>query len=99
MSELIKNPIFWLIVAWVLRELWGNWKVKRRSLEDKINTMIKENTNEMSKLTLAVTKLEVKIEQLDRLTSKIPDLLDSLNVAHERIRNIAPQYDRPKTQA
>lgn len=104
LKTLFTNPILWLVLAWVFREWWGHYKKTRRTLEDtikaestKLQASLKENTLEMHRLTISITEAKVKIESLERITGVIPKLAQDLNVAHERIRTIAPELYERKT--
>lgn len=51
-------------------------------------TAVKENTTATNDLKMAVTKLQVEMQNLKELISMIPKLKQDIDVAHERIRNI-----------
>jgi hypothetical protein len=90
--ELIKNPTFWVIVAWVLREMY----TARKSKDKELTSAIKEATEKIIALTISMTKLEVKLEAVEQINKYVPKMNDDLRVLHGNMKKIAPELYEPK---
>lgn len=75
--DLLSEPAFWIIAAWLIRELWGTYREKSKEL-----------TKSLSELALAVTELRVEIKNLKDSVGHIPTIRQDLNALHSKVREI-----------
>lgn len=66
-SALTSNPEFWILCAWLVRELLRSYQDRNKSS----NSALKENSDKITELTICMAKFEAKLESIvDRLDSQ-----------------------------
>lgn len=80
----VQNPAFILLLIWVLKEIL-DFSRKKVSQYD---NALKDNSQKLSELTIAIVTLQVKLDQLEKFTRVIPKLSDDIIAAHEKIRDL-----------
>lgn len=93
--KIIQNPLCWVIAAWIARELWRSYKSSikaSKSLIDEVKheftDALKDNTVELNRLTVTMTRLEVIVQKLDESVDILPKLKADIDVLHERVRQL-----------
>lgn len=81
-NKLIHNPVTWVILAWAARELY-RWLSKSN----------RELVTKMSELTIAIVRLETKLESIERVAYSIPKLEKDVSALHSKFR----QFDSNST--
>ncbi len=94
-SELLNNPVTYVILAWVLREAWRSIAHNRKASHEAIDGLkrefmdaLHENSKELSKLSLAMMRLETIIAALDKSVDMLPKIKADVDVLHERMRQM-----------
>jgi hypothetical protein len=77
--SLLQNPTFLVILAWLVREAAHGYR-----------TNLKELTKEISKLSIALVRLETRLEALDPHLESIPKMQADIHALHSKIRTITP---------
>jgi hypothetical protein len=89
-QSVIQEPAIWLVLAWFVRELYSYLKDKG----NKHTQALVDNTLEIHKLSLVLVEFKVEIQNLKEATKHIPKMQQDLNILHDRVRRIAPEYSR-----
>ncbi len=83
--SLIQNPIFLLIGAWVMREFWTLSQKKASGYDD----ALKANNAKLTELTIAIVKLETRLESVDKALEILPKMRADIDASHSKIRDLA----------
>lgn len=75
--SLLSNPTFLFLVFWFLREMYALSKSKVSDINVKL-----------SELTIAIVKLETRLESIQRLTDAVPKLIQDNAAFHEKVREM-----------
>lgn len=86
-NDLTHNAAFWVILAWVGREILSHFKKK----ETDHSRAMEKNTQAISTLTIAITELKVRLTMIDDNIKMLPKMRDDINEAHSRIRTLNPE--------
>lgn len=92
-NKLIRNPVTWVVLVWIGRELWRLYREKGRELDK----AIKENILKMGELTIAIVRLETKIENLEKLAGSVPKIQSDVNTLYSKLRQ--GQTDQASTSS
>ncbi len=93
---LVNNPISWILAAYVAKDVW-KWAKRQGKTQDealialnlKLEGALKENSQEMAKLTIAIVRLETRLEDLTKQSQEIPKMKRDIDVLFERGRIMA----------
>lgn len=95
LKEFIANPISWLLLIYVAKEFWSLAINKAKDthhlvseIKSELAIAVKENSLKMHDLTMALTKLETRLEYVDSLVLEIPKIQSDIEVLNERVRNL-----------
>lgn len=80
--KLIQNPTFILASVWVFREFWQMYQKNNSAMDQSLS----KHTDEMTKLGLSMARLEIKIENLEKLVESVPEMQKDLNAFHAKLR-------------
>lgn len=93
-NQLIKNPVFWMLIVWGAREVFGmiraSMKQKDITLEkahEAFSKDLKENSLEIAKLNNTLIVLQTKFEPLEKFSYALPKIQQDLNSLWDRVRN------------
>lgn len=81
---LLKNPAFILMAVWLFKEVWSNAKRKNLALD----STLKDLSDKINQLTIAVVKLEAQLQSIDKLVEIIPKMREDINASHDKIRSL-----------
>jgi hypothetical protein len=94
--SLVSNPLIYVILAWVVREAYSIQQGSKKrqdeaitALKDDYTKALKENSDRMNHLTIALVKLEGKLEGIDALAVAIPRIERDISVLYERVKTIS----------
>lgn len=88
--SLLLNPTFWILAVWLASEYWRGLKSKNKEYME----ALKENSVEISRLTLAMARLETKLEPIQAAIQQVPKIQSDLNFLHSKVRSIGlPQEE------
>lgn len=90
-EELLKNPATWVVTAWILREIYRWFKKRNTDLED----YIKQNLTKMGELTIAIVRLETKLENIERIAYSVPKIEKDISALHSKFRQFVPDQSQP----
>jgi DNA repair exonuclease SbcCD ATPase subunit len=100
--DLAHNPAMWMFALWAGREIYHAFQKKSAALDKSLAEIrtehtqsIKENTSRMADLTVAIVRLETKLESIESLTFNIPKMKDDLNAIHGKLRRFDPNNQTP----
>jgi hypothetical protein len=74
-NDLIHNPAIWLLCLWVSREIFHSWKEKGAAL-----------SKSMAELTVAIVRLQTKIENLETIAYSVPKLKQDIDGLYRKMR-------------
>lgn len=89
-KQLVSNSAFWIIVAWLAREVLSHFRNTKKDL----NKSLKENTTEAMKLQMSITELKIQLKAIEDSTKSIPKMQRDIDIAHERLRQLNPSFGR-----
>lgn len=79
LNKLLHNPVAWVLVMWVVREIYNFFKKRDAEIISK-----------MSELTIAIVRLQTKLENIERMAYSVPKLEKDMNAIHSKFRQFAP---------
>lgn len=89
----IQNPISWLLIAWLVRELWSVYirgikaqDEANRTFKVDVTGALKENSDRLASMTIVLVKLESKLDALEHLSMTVPKLTQDVSLLFEKIR-------------
>lgn len=85
-ADLIKNPVFWMILAWGVREVFGWFRSSMKHKDENFAVALKENSHEIAKLNNTLIKLETKFEPLEKFVYAIPKIQQDINHLWQKVR-------------
>lgn len=78
------EPAMWILMAWLLRELWSNYN-KRHESQDSVT---KENTKAIMSLDKTIIELQGQIKLLAEQIRPLQRLPEDVARAHEKLRKL-----------
>lgn len=98
--EFIQNPITWLICAWILREAWAlamksakEHQEANKEFKVDVTGALKENSEKLATMTIALIKLESKLDSMSQLVMLVPKLTQDVSILFERIKLLSPETE------
>lgn len=83
-KDAFNNPAIWIAGLWISRELYHSWKTKGAAL-----------SKSMAELTVAIVRLETKLEALENIAYSVPKLKKDVDGLYQKMRS----FDPTSTQA
>lgn len=98
--DFIQNPITWLLAAWLIREVWSigvqankSKEEANKSFKTDVTGALKENSDRLATMTVALVKLESKFDSISQLALMVPKLAQDITILFERIKSLTPEQE------
>lgn len=91
MKDLITNPAFWIVVAWLGKELLARYYKRDQDLTN----AIKELTTEINQLKLAILENKLEVRAVKEATQEMTKMKHDLNLAHHNLKKLDPSLYSP----
>lgn len=89
-------PVLALVIAWGFREWWLAHKERQKKVDErlqshdtKLATAVENFTAKASDMTIAITRLQVQIENLTKIGEQMPKVVRDLDMLHAKVREVA----------